>query len=175
MKNKRLERTNPNQQRYAFLTVAKQQNQIMQTVWTNQLKVHEIRNCWIVITRPQIITKNRKVLWPVTWQSGYKKADFWSSNQFAFLWTENSFFGLPCLEFVILWSKTGSAQKGATPEGQAIGSASASLSLPPIVKRPDLDTGSAQEGATPEGQAIGSASASLSLPSIVKRPELDIE
>jgi len=27
-KNKRLERTNPNQQRYAFLTVAKQQNQI---------------------------------------------------------------------------------------------------------------------------------------------------
>jgi len=32
-KNNRLERTNPNQQRYAFLTVAKQQNQIMQTVW----------------------------------------------------------------------------------------------------------------------------------------------
>ena len=62
-----------------------------------------------MITRSQIVTKNRKVLWPVTWQSGYKKADFWSSNQFAFLWTENSFFGLPCLEFVILWSKTGSA------------------------------------------------------------------
>jgi len=32
MKNNPLERTNPNQQRYAFLTVAKQQNQIMQTV-----------------------------------------------------------------------------------------------------------------------------------------------
>jgi len=59
--------------------------------------------------RPLNVTKNRKVLWPVTWQFDYKKADFWSSNQFAFLWIKNSFSGLPCLEFVILRSKTGPA------------------------------------------------------------------
>jgi len=66
-------------------------------------------NFQIMGKRPLNVTKNRKVLWPVIWQFDYKKADFWSSNQFAFLWTENSFSGLPCLEFVILWSKTGSA------------------------------------------------------------------
>ena len=42
-KNNRLEKTNPNRQIYAFLTVAKQRNQIMQTVWTNQSKVYEIK------------------------------------------------------------------------------------------------------------------------------------
>jgi len=41
-KNNWLERTNPDQQRYAFLTVAKQRKQIMQTVWTNQSKEYEI-------------------------------------------------------------------------------------------------------------------------------------
>jgi len=67
--------------------------------------------------RPLNVTKNRKVLWPVTWQFDYKKADFWSLNQFTFLWIKNSFFGLPCLEFVILWSKTASAQDTASVAG----------------------------------------------------------
>jgi len=66
-------------------------------------------NFQIMGKRSLNVTKNRKVLWLVTWQFDYKKADFWPSKQFAFLWIKNSFFGLPCLEFVILWSKTGSA------------------------------------------------------------------
>ena len=95
-------------------------------LWTSSMYTPtKLTNCiykkWsnfrIMGIRPLNVTKNRKVLWPVTWLFDYKKADFWLSNQFAFLWIKNSFFGLPCLEFVILWSKTGSAQKGAPPEG----------------------------------------------------------
>jgi len=62
-----------------------------------------------VTTRPQIVTKNIKVLWLVTWQSAYKRGRFSAFRQFTFLWTEDSFTGLPCLELVILWSKTSSA------------------------------------------------------------------
>ena len=35
-------------------------------------------NFQIMGKRPLNVTKNRKVLWPVTWQFDYKKADFWS-------------------------------------------------------------------------------------------------
>jgi len=38
-----------------------------------------------------------------------KGADFRRSDQFTFLWTENPFSCLPCLEFVSIWSKTSSA------------------------------------------------------------------
>jgi len=41
-KNNWFKRTNPDQQEYAFLAVAKQQKQIMQTVWINQSRVYEI-------------------------------------------------------------------------------------------------------------------------------------
>ena len=44
----------------------------------------------------------------VTWQFAYKRAWFLAFRQFAFLWTEDSFSGLPCLELVIRWSKIGS-------------------------------------------------------------------
>jgi len=43
-------------------------------------------NFQIMGKRPLNVTKNRKVLWLVTWQFEYQKADFRSSNQFAFLW-----------------------------------------------------------------------------------------
>ena len=41
-KNNWLKRTNPDQQEYAFFTVAKQQKQMMQTVRINQSRIYEI-------------------------------------------------------------------------------------------------------------------------------------
>ena len=112
-----------------------------------------------MITRPQIVTKNRKVLWPVTWQSAYKKPDFRSSNQFDFLWIEDSFSGLPCLELVILWSKTGSAHSARCRGlSRRTGTVDES-SIPPMALRPELEVrvGGARSPVTINGLSRGDA------------------